>query len=182
MLLLGSAGRQLSAKFVGHRQHVETRYQSDPSTQETPLPQPMHQLAHHHVTNSAIASMPSTLRPTGAEGKGSTAPKCLQVSYLRDAHPKTLAGGWAAARPSSSSQALAAHCQRLSASEALAGDTGALRARRTHGMVAAGWWFYTCRDYFFLSHPTRPRAYYGLGQLQGVTRSARVPSLLVIIR
>jgi hypothetical protein len=34
---------------------------------------------HHHVTNQAIASMPSTPRPTGAEGRGSTAPECLQV-------------------------------------------------------------------------------------------------------
>jgi hypothetical protein len=25
---------------------------------------------HHHVTNQAIASMPSTPRPTGAEGRG----------------------------------------------------------------------------------------------------------------
>jgi hypothetical protein len=34
---------------------------------------------HHHVANQAIASMPSTPRPTGAEGRGSTAPECLQV-------------------------------------------------------------------------------------------------------
>jgi hypothetical protein len=37
---------------------------------------------HHHVTNQAIASMPSTPRPTGAEGRGSTAPECLQVTNL----------------------------------------------------------------------------------------------------
>jgi hypothetical protein len=39
-----------------------------------------HSTHHHHVTNQAIASMPSTPRPTGAEGRGSTAPECLQVS------------------------------------------------------------------------------------------------------
>jgi hypothetical protein len=39
-------------------------------------------LHHHHVTNQAIASMPSTPRPTGAEGRGSTAPECTHTALL----------------------------------------------------------------------------------------------------
>jgi hypothetical protein len=39
---------------------------------------------HHHVTNQAIASMPSTPRPTGAEGRGITAPECLQVLHFQE--------------------------------------------------------------------------------------------------
>jgi hypothetical protein len=46
---------------------------------------------HHHVTNQAIASMPSTPRPTGAEGRGSTAPECLQVLRTSQACTRYLA-------------------------------------------------------------------------------------------